>query len=264
MKKTGTNRIFELDFLRGLAVFLMCLDHLVFDFYCLPYWFPLSDSPIIDGLGVFGDKVFFSDWRLALHYVFATLFLLLAGVGSSLTRHHGKRILQIGGAALLLTVATVLIDLFLDLGATIVFGVLSAMTVGVVLCWLCSLFGERAGKYIALALGIGIVAVGFSLPWYAAPEIRYPAWDDLWRIAVGTLHFGGDWFPVFPSSGVILIGYFLGKVLYRQRRSLIPALRGKTDYFFCPIGRKPLWIYLLHQPVIMGLLYLFVFLISGD
>ena len=34
--KNPKGRIFELDFLRGLALILMVLDHLAFDLYALP------------------------------------------------------------------------------------------------------------------------------------------------------------------------------------------------------------------------------------
>lgn len=260
MKQGKNNRIFELDFLRGLALILMCLDHLAYDLYCLPFWFPLlSDHPIIETLGKFGDSVAFSDWRLGLHYLFATLFLTLAGIGSALTRKPFRRSLLITGAALGLTVATIGIDLFFDAGVSIVFGVLSAMAVGALVCALCSLFGEKAGKFVALGAGIVIIVLGFSIPWYQAP-VRYDFYpDELWGICLGTVRYGADWFPVFPASGVLPVGYFVGKILYRNKQSLIPALRGK-DSFICKIGRKSLWIYLFHQPVLVGLLYLFVFL----
>ena len=264
MKKSVNNRIFELDFLRGLALFLMCLDHFTFDLACLPGLFPFSDSPVIAALGEFGESVFFSPWRMVLHYIFATLFLLMAGVGSSLTRNHGKRVLQISLGALAISGATVLLDLFFHLDATILFGVLSSMALGALVCWLCSLFGEKAGKYVALAVGLAVIAVGFLLPWYEADYVFSLGFEEAWKVAVGIYRYGADWFPIFPSVGVVAVGYFLGKILYRDRRSLIPALRGKTDYFFCFIGRKPLWIYLLHQPVLMGLLYLFVFLFVQD
>ncbi len=259
MRKTVSHRIFELDFLRGFALVMMCLDHLAYDFYCLPYWFPLLDSPVIDALGKFGDGVAFSSWRLVLHYIFATLFLLLAGIGSALTRRPFRRSFQITGAAVAITVATVLLDLFFDAGATILFGVLSAMAVGACLCAFCSLLGERAGKYAALVLGIGIIATGFWLKWYQAPVLYALGKEDFWGVVFGTARYGADWFPLFPSSGLLPVGYFLGKVLYRNRQSLIPALRGK-DHFVCKIGRKSLWIYLFHQPILIGLLYLFVFL----
>ncbi len=263
MRNARKNRIFELDFLRGLALVLMCLDHLVYDFYCLPFWFPSAESPVLDALGAFGEAVAFSGWRQVLHYIFATLFLLLAGVGSALTRKAWKRCLQITGAAVGISAVTILLDVFFDMGVTILFGVLSAMAVGVILCWLSSFFGEKAGKYVALGLGIVMIAVGFWLRWYQAPHIHVIGKEDLLPVAFGTLRYGADWFPVFPSSGVVLVGYFLGKVLYKEKRSLIPALRGK-DFFLCAVGRFSLPIYLFHQPVLVGLLYAFAFLFVRD
>ncbi len=262
MRRTSKGRIFELDFLRGLALVMMCLDHLAYDLYCLPYWFPLSDHPLLETLGAFGESVAFSSWRLVLHYLFAPLFLLLAGVGSALSRRPLRRCLQIAGAAVAITLATVLMDLWFDAGATIVFGVLSAMAVGAFLCWLCSLLGERVGKFVALALGTAVIAVGFALKWYDAPILYSLGPEDFWGVVLGTARYGADWFPVFPASGVLPIGYFLGKILYPVRESRIPALRGK-DCLLCQIGRKSLWIYLFHQPVLVGILYLFVILLIG-
>lgn len=260
MRKIQNQRIFELDFLRGFVLLMMCLDHLAYDFYCLPFWFPFSDSEWIETLGKFGDTVAFSSWRLALHYIFATVFLLLAGIGSALTKRPLKRMGQIAFAALGITVVTVLLDLFFDLGTTILFGVLSTMAVGTFLCWVCSLFGEKIGKYVALGLGILMIFIGFSLPWYDAPILYSVGWEDLLDISLGKARFGADWFPVFPCAGVVAVGYFLGKILYRKKQSLIPALRGKSNPL-CVVGRYPLWIYLLHQPVLVGILYLLIFIV---
>lgn len=261
-KKLRSNRIFELDFLRGLALVMMCLDHLAYDLYCVPYWFSDLNTVQIYRWGAFGGAVAFSSWRLVLHYIFATLFLLLAGIGSSLTRNHGRRVLQVGGAALTITLATVLLDLFFKLNATILFGILSVMAVGAALCWVCSLFGERWGKWIALLGGFVIIGVGFSFPWYDAPQVYSLPSEEIWSVVFGTLRYGSDWFPVFPCAGVILVGYFLGKVLYKKKQSLIPCLRGKTDYVFCAVGQKPLWIYLLHQPLLIGGIYVILSLIA--
>ncbi len=261
MRKVST-RIFELDFMRGLALLMMCLDHLAYDFYCLPYWFPYADSPMIDALGRFGESVTFSPWRTALHYVFATLFLLLAGIGSALTKKPLKRSGQIALAAVGIALATVTLDLLFDIGVTILFGVLSPMAIGAFLCWVCSLFGEKRGKYVAFALGTVIVAVGFFLKWYQAPALLSLGKEDLLSIAVGTARYGADWFPIFPCAGVVLLGYFSGKVLYRQKESLFPALRGKSCVL-CAVGRYSLWIYLFHQPVLVGLLYAIILIWVG-
>lgn len=58
-KKSHNHRIFELDFLRGLALVMMCLDHLAYDLYCLPYWFSDADTVWIYRLGDFGEAVAF-------------------------------------------------------------------------------------------------------------------------------------------------------------------------------------------------------------
>ncbi len=67
-----------------------------------------------------------------------------------------------------------------------------------------------------------------------------------------------DYFPVFPWFGVFLIGIFLGNVLYPkyERRIQIPDLsRFFVVRFFCFLGRHSLTIYLLHQPILILLLY---------
>ena len=254
--KNPKGRIFELDFLRGLALILMVLDHLAFDLYALPYWFSNVDHPLMEKIGRFGLLVSFADWRTMLHYIFATLFLLLAGIGSALTRHPLKRCGQLTAAALGLTAVTVLGDLFFDLGITILFGVLSVMAVGAFLCWIASRMG-KFGTYAALFAGGLIIVAGFCIPWYAAPEYHILRWEYLWKFALGTAHYGADWFPILPCAGVILVGYFLGKTLYADRRSKIPFLRDKSC-ILCWVGQHSLGIYLLHQPILAGLLFLFV------
>jgi len=63
-----------------------------------------------------------------------------------------------------------------------------------------------------------------------------------------------DYFPLIPWFGVFLIGAALGKTVYKSRRSLLP--RPPRPIFINAAGRYSLWIYLVHQPVIMGVLYL--------
>ena len=67
-----------------------------------------------------------------------------------------------------------------------------------------------------------------------------------------------DYFPLLPYLGWFLLGACLGRLLYSERRSLLPdfpagawpirALR------WC--GVHSLWIYLLHQPVLYALVQL--------
>jgi uncharacterized membrane protein len=62
-----------------------------------------------------------------------------------------------------------------------------------------------------------------------------------------------DYFPLIPWLGVFLIGAGLGKSVYVSRRSLLPRHLPQT--FVNAAGRHSLLIYIAHQPVIMGVLY---------
>ena len=68
-----------------------------------------------------------------------------------------------------------------------------------------------------------------------------------------------DYFPLLPWFGVILIGVALGDLFYRgyRRRVPLPDLTGSSVVRgFELLGRNSLAIYLAHQPVIIGLMYL--------
>ena len=77
---------------------------------------------------------------------------------------------------------------------------------------------------------------------------------DVWRFTV-------DYFPLLPWFGVTLLGIAIGDIIYcgDKRRFRIPDLsKYKPAKFVSWIGRHSLEIYLLHQPIIAGALYVFV------
>ncbi len=65
-------------------------------------------------------------------------------------------------------------------------------------------------------------------------------------------------FRIFPQLGYFFIGAAIGKTAYREKKTLLPGTFGKTPVarFFCWCGRQSLFIYLLHQPIVYGLLEL--------
>jgi uncharacterized membrane protein len=62
-----------------------------------------------------------------------------------------------------------------------------------------------------------------------------------------------DYFPLIPWLGIFLIGAVLGKRIYASKRGLLPWPLPAT--FVNAAGRHSLLIYIVHQPVIMGVLY---------
>jgi uncharacterized membrane protein len=63
-----------------------------------------------------------------------------------------------------------------------------------------------------------------------------------------------DYFPLIPWLGIFLAGAALGKTVYASKRSLLPWQMPPNFVNFA--GRHALVIYIVHQPVIMGVLYL--------
>ena len=72
----------------------------------------------------------------------------------------------------------------------------------------------------------------------------------------------GDYFPLLPNLGYFLLGTVLGRTLYKKKESLLPGINanGPGLRFLCWCGQQSLWIYLLHQPILAGIIGLWMLL----
>ncbi|MCL2082189.1 MAG: DUF1624 domain-containing protein [Oscillospiraceae bacterium] len=155
---------------------------------------------------------------------FAGLFILLAGVSSQLSKNNLKRALVLTAAALLVTAAS------LFAGSLITFGILHLLTACVLLYALL--------EKLRLTLPAVLLA-GFLLSYFEIT--RFPVVAS------------ADYFPIVPWGFLFFFGVFLG----------VPIKQGKfPDWFYSLsipvfpwIGRRTLLIYLLHQPVLLGVVW---------
>jgi len=117
--------------------------------------------------------------------------------------------------------------------------------VSLVLAW--PLVGNAAA---ALIVGIAVVAAGiaFQSAAFDAPLLH-------WIGFVTHRPATEDYVPLFPWSGLVLIGTALGHAL--QRRGFGPlAPLARAPRALRWLGRHSLGVYLLHQPLLIGLLWL--------
>jgi uncharacterized membrane protein len=81
-----------------------------------------------------------------------------------------------------------------------------------------------------------------------------------WLLPLGLMpqHFRtADYFPLLPWFGIFLIGICAGNTFYRdgERRFSLRLTATRITRPLAFIGRNSLLIYLVHQPVIIGILF---------
>jgi uncharacterized membrane protein len=243
MENGQMDRFWEVDFLRGMAIVLMVLFHLAFDLN----YFGIRELEVASGF-----------WFFLARFT-ALLFLLLVGV--SLTLSHSwarllgqedrfrlslmKRSLWIFGLAMGVTLVTY----FFIREGFIVFGVLHLIGVSLLLAY--PFLRLNGANFV-----FGLLFILFGLSLQNLP-VDYP-WL-LWLGLAPAGFYSVDYFPLFPWFGVILLGVAFGDLFYQgyRRRVPLPDLTGSCLVRgLAFLGRNSLVIYLVHQPVLIGLMYL--------
>jgi uncharacterized membrane protein len=135
----------------------------------------------------------------------------------------------------------------------VVFGVLHLIGLSIIIAYFFLNF-----RYINLYLGMALIVFGVLLQDFA--------FNFQWLIWLGFIpkHFYTlDYFPIIPWFGLVLIGLFLGNMLYRDYRRHFNIRNYYKFYpvkFFCILGKNSLLIYLVHVPIIIAFLHIFGFI----
>lgn len=243
-----SHRYDRVDALRGLAMLWMTVFHFCFDLSHFGLW-PQN---------FLGDPF----WTLQRSAI-VSLFLFCAGLGQAIAlqqnqgwRRFGRRWLQIAAAALLVSLGSYL----MFPRSFIYFGVLHGMALLLVLVRLLAPSGRWLWLFGALALGLPAWVEPLLLgPWAAAAPWLDARWLN-WLGLVTHKPFTEDYVPVFPWLGVICWGLAAGQWLLARRVAWVAAALPAPGRALALLGRWSLSYYLLHQPVLMALLSLFMLL----
>ena len=240
-------RIWELDTLRGVLILLMIGFHLAYDLVYL-YGLVGLNTPLAQRI-----FQFFDNWAGAP-------FLFLSGLCVTFSSRPVRRGLQVFGCGMVITAVTagMYVLQLADKGIIIYFGVLQCLGV----CMLLWQVFRKLPKGALLAIGIVLAAAGLYLKFGDTRPVDFP-----WLIPLGIVNWGftsSDYFPLLPNFGYFLIGAFLGHTFYRERTTRFPAVNPERPLirFFSFFGKHSLFIYMLHQPVLAGLVGLWVMLFS--
>lgn len=225
------------DIARGVAILAMVVYHLFWD------------------LSYFGfiavDVGYDPQWVLFARSILA-VFMFLVGVGLALGHGNGirwqtfwRRWLFVVAGALAITLATY----FAFPQSFVYFGVLHAIA----LLSLLGLAFVRAPLWLAIAVAIVFIALPFV---YSDPLFNQKIWSwiGFWQVPPPT----NDLVPVFPWFGVVLLGVIATRLVLASNlsaRLAAIAPTGRLARLLAFLGRWSLLVYLLHQPILLGLLY---------
>lgn len=231
----ATRRIAALDAARGVAIVAMVVYHAVWD---LGFLRIISQPLALD-----------PPWQ-AFARAIAASFLLLVGV--SLVLAHGdrffasaflKRLALVGGAAALVTGATY--ALFPD--SYVFFGILHAIALGSVL----AVPFLRAPTLLIAAAAALVLAAPHLVSGIDQPALAFLGLRS-------TPPRTNDYVPIFPWFGFVLAGMVsarLGSRLPGVDAARRWEARNRLGRGLVWAGRRSLPIYLIHQPVLLALLY---------
>ena len=196
-------------------------------------------------------------WYVFLQEYGGAIFVVLSGVCVTLGSKSVRRGLIVFACGMLITAVTYGMYRLGMSGADVVvkFGVLHLLGV----CMLVYPAFKKLPPAMLTVLGLVIAITGYAIRGIIVPQ--------RWLFPLGLTYEGftsSDYFPLFPQLGYFLIGAAIGKTAYREKKTLLPGAFQKTGIarFFCWCGRQSLFIYLLHQPIVYGLLEL-VLLLRG-
>lgn len=238
-----------LDALRGFTLIHMILFHLIYD---LRYIFGLS----LPWYGNTLDHI----WQQCICFT----FILLSGISWNFGRHPFKRGAFVFGCGFVITLVTVLVMP----AEAVWFGVLTLLGSCMLLLIPLQPLVSRLHPWTGLAgsillfiftrhLGEGWLGFGsaFRIP---LPDFLYQGKFMAYLGFPYPAFTSSDYFPLFPWFFLFLTGYFFWNGVKNQpeftRRLTvqIPFLDG--------LGKHSIWIYMLHQPVLMLVLELWFWL----
>jgi uncharacterized membrane protein len=235
-KVAGKSRLEPLDLGRGLALVAMAIYHFAWDLEFFGYV-----EPGLTGVG---------GWKLFARCI-ASSFLII--VGFSLFLAHSerlrpasfmRRLALVAGAALAISIIT----WFAVPGGFIFFGILHQIALASVLGLL----------FLRLPWPLTLLAAAAFIT--APSYLRSTFFDAPWWWWVGLSSANppsNDYVPLFPWFGAVLVGIALARLA--RASGLLQLAYVEPGRWSAPlqfIGRNSLAFYLLHQPILIGLVFL--------
>jgi len=227
-----------IDFLRGFALLLMFIYHFCFDLN----YFQFIQTNFYTNLG----------W-IYFRIIIVSLFLWLVGVSLWLATHKGinlprylKRLAMLLAAAIIVSISS-----YITFPASyIFFGILHFILLASIIGLLFIRF-----YYINLTLGLILIFIGTFV---SHQSFNHDALQ--WFGLMTHKPITEDYVPFIPWFGVVLLGIFSSQFIFKHQHLKFFSQwqeKNRLQQTLCCMGRHSLLIYLVHQPLFMGILFIF-------
>ena len=231
---TKINRYLVIDCIRGCAILAMMAYHFGFDLNMQGYIVQDLNHSIV--------------WQIARSLILGT-FLFVAGFSMALAAQQSlkKRLIRLTRIAFCAVLVSV-VSLFMFPDSWIFFGVLHFLVVATVICWVVMPY-----KKLLMVLAVAITVIGIL---YQSQVFDQPALQ--WLGMMTHKPITEDYVPIFPWLGVMMMGIILGQ--WALTRVQLWPLACTPNVVLSPVqwlGRHSLAVYMLHQPILLGLLNAF-------
>jgi len=244
-KLSPKKRYTVLDILGGLALISMILFHAMWD---VVYMFGVkADWYLSEGAYI---------WQQSICWT----FILLSGFCWSIGKRRARRGVTVLACSVIVSLVTAFIP-----GAEIRFGVLC-------LAGSCMLVMIPLDKLLKKAHpAVGAVAAFLLFAATKNIDMHYIGFFDLRLVNIPsglyanmlTSYFGfppatfysADYFPILPWMFLFVTGYFLYRIF--ERYGLLRYLSFVSIKPLEWVGKNSLWVYMLHQPLVYAVLYIF-------
>lgn len=261
----------------------------------LPSW--------LNNVASFANAYWNSEWKLLLRYIGIILFFMLIGISSKFSRSNIKRGLICTGfgvfwALVMFGVSSVAKINWYSINPILLMLGLSMLTYSGIKILFIKAFKlpEEKWKWVSLIIGLVIAFSGMIVcqcirtepirfgnftigffgqyvpgPWNSDTPLN-PSKIPL--IYLGFEKWGNDWLGIFPWFGFTFIGGFIGERFYSEKKSIFfrkdpvkneefnEKANSKTKAINW-VGGKTIWVYLLHQLVLIPIVFIFYWIGSG-
>lgn len=213
---------------------------------------------------------FKSDYVLLWERIGASSFIFIAGFCWLMSRHNFKRGLMVYGAGMVISAVTLI---FMP-DSRVVFGILTFLGSAMLLMIPLDVLFQKINSLVGIisSLFLFLFAFPISRGYLGFGECKLIELPDAWYGNFFSTYLGlkekgfysTDYFALFPWFFMFVAGYFAYRYVFLENRKQGSVIQGFLGQSVSKplgwIGRNSLIIYMIHQPVVYGVLWVIDFI----